>query len=132
MTDIKQLEKAIHRLQDHITYCTPITEITHDSTFLETVLKAARAHLEALKQEPFIYLSRRGDDGSIHSIGHEVVDQSNIVCTPLYSAPVPQEKPVVKLPNKMLMVFSDYGKSWNECREKIKELNPHITFEVKE
>ncbi len=125
MTDVKQLigGRTIQQWQEFAREDDCLIRMVPSE--LRQILALARARVEALKQEPFIYLSRRGDDGSIYSIGHEVVEQSNIVCTPLYTAPVPQEKPVVKVPKADELYYQD-------AFELVRELNPHITFEVQE
>lgn len=193
MTDVKQLEEALSELANEIGEedCgSSMVALYIGKDILFEISKAARAHLEALKQEPSA-IEIQYPDGTVELYHDEdeinpdygsytiknlytapvqqenspderdtinkqkpvawAIQHNNVIQAfttkpesgswfkyiPLYTAPVPQEKPVVKLPEKYpLMKGNSYGAGYdtghNDCIEKIMTRNPHIKFEVQE
>lgn len=104
MTDVKQLEKTI----EYASKRDPIKwgSIGLEQAIVDELVKAARAQLEALKQEPVAYITMEG--GELYIPGDQRVfciatdeecileslsdfELTGIDVVPVYAAPVPQE-----------------------------------------
>ncbi len=140
MTDIEQLERDLEYFTELLLenrneeienevpagmYC----EIDVPVPTLERVMEAARAHMEAMKQEPAAYVSNSRIDlicakQQHDGIGSVLWSENNDsgTRTPVYTAPPPAEQSVLKVPAFDEMYYRD-------ALEQIITMNPHLKVE---
>ncbi len=157
MTDIEQLERDLKDLANIINFYDE-GDSPYDTSVLIRIEKTARAHIEAMKQEPIGYLvrnpmiarkpvkalarypettewlypsSRKNDAKSFSlTVRGELV--------PLYTASLPAEQPVLKVPEveEIPDYLEDYSAGVREGRNQlIKEIiamNAHLKVEEME
>jgi len=125
MTELEQLEDT-EFLREAIDYT---SKLVKDGGFtiqqelkLKEVIKAARAHAEALKQKPVAYLYPYGM-GEKELFSYQKLDLSGE--KPLYAAP-PVTQDAAREPLKLPCVrggYTCFNDGWNACIEETKRLN---------
>ncbi len=137
MTDIEQLGKDLNNFEKYSINYLPAA----DQPVAKRILKAARAHMEAMKQKPVGYLVRRitqpvtceFDNSDEWHFRKEPINwqfaERDYEQIKIYTSPPPAEQPVLKVPEIKYETLTGFDRGADAMRDKIIAMNPHLKVE---
>ncbi len=130
MTNLVQLEEDLNWLESGLEDSPNRDLQGYDFKDLRYVIEAARAHMEAMKQEPretLLHDHQRHVDGWVM----ENIPNSK---EHIYTTPPPAERAALYLPDYLEIIGADaeekeFQRGINETIDEVKRMNPHLKVE---